>query len=198
MMVKICGITNRADALAAVEAGADALGFNFWTGSPRHVEPQEAARIIADLPPRVLRVGVFVDPAAAMMETVASETGIGIAQVHGTFDRAPAFVLWQALPANSAALRTAIEQSRAEAFLVDTPAGPERGGTGRSYDWALARGLPGRIILAGGLDAGNVGDAIRLAQPWGVDACSRLEIAPGKKDHTKMMEFVRAARSAQP
>lgn len=192
MMIKICGITNLEDALAAVEFGATALGFNFWKGSKRYLELPAANKIIQELPKTVLAVGVFVDTPASVMDRVAREVGLDAVQLHGELDRKPKTPLWQAFAATMEGLRENVEKSPAEAFLIDTPAGERRGGTGKSYDWSLAAGLPGKIILAGGLGADNVRGAIRAARPWGVDACSRLELRPGKKDLQKMEDFVQA------
>jgi phosphoribosylanthranilate isomerase len=193
MMVKICGITNRDDASAAVEAGADALGFNFWPESPRYVSKDLAAAIAAELPAGVLKVGVFVDRHS---EETARFVGLDVVQIHAEDFPAPARPYWAAWAATTPHLAERMTMSTADAFVIDSPAGVERGGTGRTYDWSLAAGLPGRVILAGGLSADNVGRAVLAAKPWGVDACSRLESAPGKKDHKKIKEFVRAARLA--
>ena len=189
MMVKICGITTAEDARAAVEAGASALGFNFWSGSPRYIRPERAAEIMRLLPEGVLRVGVFVNESAAAIEEIARSAPLDIAQLHGRCGNPRGLRLWKAVAAGS-------EQASAdgiEAWLIDTPAGDRHGGTGQTFDWALASGLQGRIILAGGLDAENVRAAIARARPWGVDACSRLESAPGKKDLAKMRAFLSAA-----
>jgi phosphoribosylanthranilate isomerase len=195
-LVKICGITTLDDALQAAEAGASALGFNFWPRSKRYITPASAAAITAQLPAGVLKVGVFVDAPATEATAVAVETGLDIVQLHGRIGADPAIRHWLAFSATEAAIRATMESSGAEAFLIDTPAGDERGGTGRTFDWSLVRKLPGRIVLAGGLGPDNVAQAIREVRPWGVDACSRLESAPGRKDHTKVTEFIRAARSA--
>lgn len=194
MIIKICGITNLEDALAAVEFGATALGFNFWKGSKRYLELPAANKIIQELPKTVLAVGVFVDAPATVMDRIAQEVGLDVVQLHGQLDRKPKTPLWQAYAANTEGLRENMGQSPAEAFLIDTPAGEQRGGTGKAFDWTLAAGLPGRIVMAGGLGADNVGGAIRAARPWGVDACSRLEVRPGKKDLQKMEDFVQAVR----
>ena len=191
-LVKICGITALEDALAACDAGAGALGFNFWPRSPRYIEPERARRIIERIPGGVLAVGVFVDEPAERIEAIAAAAGIEVAQLHGACG-APRLRWWKALEAVPD-VRREIEQFEAEAFLLDAPAGAQRGGTGRTFDWALAAGLPRRIVLAGGLGPDNVGEAIRAARPWGVDACSRLESAPGRKDAAKVRAFVRAVR----
>jgi len=187
-LVKICGITSLDDAHQAIDAGADALGFNFFPRSPRYVSVADAAEIIEHLPATVLKVGVYVDEFHA--------AGMDVAQMHGGPDPADTR-FWRALSATTPGLRETIEASRAEATLIDTPAGPERGGTGRTFDWALAAALPGRIVLAGGLGPDNVSEAIRTTRPWGVDACSRLEREPGKKDYAKVEEFIRQVRRTQ-
>jgi phosphoribosylanthranilate isomerase len=195
-LIKICGITTLDDALQACECGADALGFNFWPRSPRFLDPLKAAQIIERLPGNVLTVGVFVDEPAEQVDAVCQGAGIEVAQVHGA-SAGLARRWWQAWPATSERIRERMEQSGAEAFLIDAPSGEARGGTGRTFDWSLAAGLPGRVVLAGGLDAGNVAEAMAAARPWGVDACSRLELEPGRKDHAKVAAFVRAARQAE-
>lgn len=183
MMVKICGITNREDALAAVDAGATALGFNFYRKSPRYIAPDSAAEIARDLP--VLTVGVVVDE-------IPATTTMQILQLHGNEspqDVPPGKRVWKAFrvtpewDASAMALYAGVE-----AFLLDGPAP----GTGEAFDWKRAAGMR-HVILAGGLGPDNVAEAIRQAQPWGVDACSKLERAPGLKDHDKMRRFVRAA-----
>lgn len=198
MLVKICGITNLEDALAAAGDGAGALGFNFWPGSPRCITPEAAREICSRLPQGVLKVGVFVDEQPARIAEVMKLAGLDVAQVHGDPGPAPGFDFWIALPAGDAELRAKLERwSRASAFVIDTPAGAQRGGTGRVFDWTLAAGLGVRTILAGGLAADNVAAAIRAVRPYGVDACSRLETAPGRKDRRKVRDFIQAALSAE-
>ncbi|MDX2153274.1 MAG: phosphoribosylanthranilate isomerase [Bryobacteraceae bacterium] len=196
MVVKVCGITNLDDALAAVDAGADALGFNFYPQSPRYIEPLTVARLCAAIPPDILKVGVFVDEPVARAAELCAAAGLDIAQLHGEARAAssPAPIrIWRALPAG-VDLAARIAASPADAFLIDTPS-PLHGGTGTVFDWSLAANLRARIILAGGLGPDNVAEAIRRVRPWGVDAASRLERAPGLKDHEKMRLFVKAARS---
>ncbi|HYP05738.1 MAG TPA: phosphoribosylanthranilate isomerase [Bryobacteraceae bacterium] len=183
MMVKICGITNREDALAAVDAGATALGFNFYPKSPRYVTPETAAEIANGL--KILKVGVFVDHIAA--------TNMDVLQLHGS--ESPADVpagerVWKAFRVTPYWSASEMEPypDNVEAFLLDGPAP----GTGQAFDWQRAAGMR-NIILAGGLGPDNVAEAIRQARPWGVDACSKLERAPGLKDHDKMRRFVKAA-----
>jgi phosphoribosylanthranilate isomerase len=190
-MVKICGITNQADADMCVEAGASALGFNFFRPSPRFIEPAQAAAIAANVPSTLTKVGIFVGLDASTIEQMTRETGLDIAQVHGEA-RLAATRFWRACYAGELSSELA---DGAEAVLIDTPGGPMPGGTGKTFDWTRARGLAARIIIAGGLDETNVRAAIAAAQPWGVDACSRLESSPGRKDPRKVRNFIRAALS---
>jgi phosphoribosylanthranilate isomerase len=194
MIIKVCGITNREDAEAAAEAGANALGFNFWPGSPRYLPPEVARPVIEAA--GVLKVGVFVDETAERIEAMMRDLRLDVAQVHGALDRPLAVRHWRAFPAATPDLRAALEHLDAEAALIDTPSEARRGGTGRTFDWSLAAGLSGRIVLAGGLGPDNVAEAIRTVRPWGVDACSRLESRPGRKDIERVRAFVEAARKA--
>jgi phosphoribosylanthranilate isomerase len=184
MMVKVCGIVNLDDALAAADAGATAIGFVFHPASPRYIAPERAAEIAMRLPSGVLKVGVFVGSASRV-------PGIDVVQV---YDSPPPIDMraWHACRASDP-IPEAIE---AEALLIDGARAGEYGGTGRTFAWTAARGLPYHVILAGGLDASNVAEAIRQAQPWGVDASSRLESSPGRKDHAKVRAFVHAAVGA--
>jgi len=196
MMVKICGITNREDAEAAAEGGASALGFNFWPRSPRYIAPDRAAPVLENLPPRVSKVGVFVNEQFQTVERLMTELGLDVAQLHGrSTPGAASFRVWRAVAVGPEFQLSELEDEKAEAFLLDAPAGDRHGGTGQTFDWSLVAGAATKIIVAGGLDASNVRAAIRTARPWGVDACSRLESAPGKKDHGKMAEFLKAALS---
>lgn len=195
-LIKICGITTLDDALHASQAGASALGFNFWPRSKRYIPPAAAAAITERLPSGVLKVGVFVDAPEPEFTAIASRAGLDVVQLHGPPSSLTPIRHWLAFSATEAGIRATMEKSGAEAFLIDTPAGDERGGTGRTFDWSLVTDLPGRIVLAGGLGPDNVAQAIRQVRPWGVDACSRLESAPGRKDHALVTEFIRAARSA--
>ncbi|MGE5570767.1 MAG: phosphoribosylanthranilate isomerase [Rhodospirillales bacterium] len=196
MIVKICGITNREDALVAVEHGAAALGFNFYSESPRYLTPEQAKHIVEVLPATIWKVGVFVDQTPEAALRIASEAGMDVLQIYGNSTGYPQGArLWKALragPGLSSALR---DHPKAEAFLLDTPSDRLHGGTGETFDWKQARGLPGNIIIAGGLDEKNVRRAIEEAEPWGVDACSRLEACPGRKDHLKLTRFLKAALS---
>ncbi len=189
MMAKICGITNKEDALAAIAAGASALGFNFWPQSPRHLDPAQAA-FLADLPAGIWKVGVFVNEPGPYIAAVAHRLKLEVIQLHGDCGVPANHRVWKAIPVQD---ELRLDDPAAEAFLLDTPSGDLYGGTGRTFDWTLLQGLQKKIILAGGLDARNVRRAIETARPWGVDACSRLESAPGKKDHEKMAAFLAAA-----
>lgn len=186
MMVKVCGITRREDAEAAMEAGASAIGFIFYPKSPRYVAAKQAAVLGEGL--TVLKVGVFVDETTAYVSTVMQEAKLDVAQIYG--GDTPAARVWRAfrmpLPDGSGAL----DGEGVDAFLFDGPA------NGIPFDWKLAATNGTRMILAGGLDASNVAEAIRIARPWGVDASSKLETAPGIKDHDKVRAFVAAARAA--
>jgi phosphoribosylanthranilate isomerase len=191
MMVKICGITNREDALAAAEAGASAIGLNFYRESPRYISPTGACMIAAKLPPAIWKVGIFVNETRETVARIALDAALDVAQLYGTSE-ARGIRIWRAIKANESLL-TCVNDETAEAILIDTPSEDLHGGTGTSFDWSRAKGLPKHIIIAGGLDATNVRRAIEQAQPWGVDACSRLEKSPGRKDHEKVREFVKAA-----
>ncbi|HEV8308751.1 MAG TPA: phosphoribosylanthranilate isomerase [Candidatus Binatia bacterium] len=200
--VKVCGITNVDDALLAAEAGADALGFIFVEGTPRYVTPARAAAIIAALPPFACPVGVFWDHPPAQVRAVAEECGLQALQLHGT--EPPEMVAAFRLPvlktvkvAGPADLAL-LARYKPAAFLLDSPARWSEGEARRPISWTLAReaGQRGRIILSAGLTADTVGEAIRLARPFGVDVNSGVEAAPGRKDPEKVRRFVRAARAA--
>lgn len=172
----------------AVDAGANALGFNFYRKSPRYLTPERAHEIIGIVPGAYLRIGVFVNPSEEELEEVSRAVPLDVVQLHG--DRCPVSTplrVWRSIAPK--AIANGLE---AEAYLLDTPS-PDFGGSGRTFDWNLAAAHSGCIILAGGLNASNVAEAIRTAQPWGVDACSRLESSPGKKDAQKVRAFVQSA-----
>jgi len=192
MMVKICGITNREDALAAIDGGAAALGFNFYPASPRYIAPEEAAAIAATLPQGVWKVGVFVDESPETVLRAAGQVGLDIAQLHGSEspEQYPRGMrVWKAIRVRDGQALLA-PSGPAEAVLLDGPA------SGRSFDWARVPQGIARLILAGGLDAGNVREAIEQVHPWGVDACSRIESSPGRKDRFKMAAFLKTALAA--
>jgi phosphoribosylanthranilate isomerase len=193
MMVKVCGITTEEDLRAAVRAGATAVGFNFYSKSPRYVSPRQAEALATLAPAPILKVGVFVNDTAASIETIAAAVGLDVAQLHGKCETPAGIRVWNAVNVGKNFDTASLEGLPGEAILVDAPAGEEFGGTGRTFDWSRVQGLKYRLILAGGLGPDNVAAAIRQVRPWGVDACSRLEAAPGIKDHGKVREFVAAA-----
>jgi phosphoribosylanthranilate isomerase len=184
MIVKVCGITRREDAKAAVEFGASALGFIFYKPSPRYVTPEKARELGKGLD--VWKVGVFVDETAADVESVMRSAELDVAQVYGA-EFPKGFRTWQALRVANPARQGGVP-SHCEALFLDSQ------GNGLSFDWSLARNAAEKVIIAGGLDASNVQEAIRIAQPWGVDASSKLEVSPGIKDHDKMRRFIKAAQ----
>jgi phosphoribosylanthranilate isomerase len=211
MILKVCGITNPDDARAAIDAGATAIGFNFYLPSPRYIEPAVAAAILT---PGVRRVGVFVNESPADIQEIARIAALDTAQLHG--DESPAdypahLAVWKAARVTAEFELGPYVGLPVEALLLDGPAatpnprppvpGPRGasalyGGSGRTFDWSLAASSGHRIILAGGLNGDNVASAIAIAHPWGVDACSRIESRPGIKDHTKMRLYLQAARAA--
>ena len=199
-VVKVCGITSLDDAAIAVEAGATALGLNFYPRSPRYISLGHAREISATIPASVLRVGVFVNPTWDELAAAASDIPLDVVQVHGTVSGSSrALRLWQACSVDHRFNPDKLRSRDAEAYLLDTPT-PAFGGSGRPFDWsrllAAARGAMEPFLVAGGLDASNVAAAVSSLRPWGVDACSRLESRPGRKDPAKMREFVNAALEA--
>ncbi|MEW6658456.1 MAG: phosphoribosylanthranilate isomerase [Thermodesulfobacteriota bacterium] len=203
--VKICGITNLEDALLAAELGADALGFIFYPPSPRSVEPDAARAIIAQLPPFVTTVGVFVDEDAAKVKDLAAHLGLDWLQLHGQetpeYCRALDRRVIKVFRIRDAASLERLHdyQGAAQAFLLDTYKKGVVGGTGEVFDWDLAREARkyGPIILAGGLTPENVAQAIAAAQPQAVDVASGVEAYPGKKDPEKLRAFFAKVRSGQ-
>lgn len=197
MMIKICGITNAQDAAAAVEAGATAIGVNFYPESPRYVTPEQASHILSVVPDEVWKVGVFVNEPLEQVEALAWELGLDVVQLYGDIEGWPADVrVWRAVRVDENFRVADLVDPRVEAYVLDAAPPGVWGGSGRSFDWRLARDAPARIVIAGGLDESNVAEAIRQARPWGVDACSKLERAPGRKDHARMRRFVEQALAA--
>jgi phosphoribosylanthranilate isomerase len=200
--VKICGITNLEDALVAVEAGADALGFIFVEGTPRYVTPNQAAAIIGQLPPFVISVGVFWDHPPGHVKAVAEAAGLLALQFHG--DEPPEALVEHRLPViktikmESAADLSRLDAYRAAAFLLDSPARWSEGGARQPIQWALAREARGKgpIILSAGLTPDTVATAIGIARPYGVDVNSGVEARPGKKDPDQVRRFIASARAA--
>ncbi|MGA2434425.1 MAG: phosphoribosylanthranilate isomerase [Bryobacteraceae bacterium] len=196
MIVKICGITNRDDARAAAESGATALGFNFFAKSPRYIDPSLVPEILEVVPVSIWKIGVFVHETTPNALAIAARAGLDILQVIGEDDQFPPGTrVWKTVRVEAGFEAEKLDARGAEAFLLDAPSATLCGGTGHSFDWKLARGVLGKVVLAGGLDETNVRRAIEEARPWGVDACSRLESAPGRKDHRKMALFLKAALS---
>ena len=201
--VKICGLTNVADSLAAAEAGADMIGLMFYDGSPRRVTLAQAAEISRALPPFVLRVGVFVNPEAAVVARAITECNLSLLQFHGD---EPSDFCTQFGLMNMKAFRIRDEASLAplaeyqtDAFLLDAYSPAALGGTGERFNWELAVkaqefGKP--IFLAGGLTPGNVAEAVRQVHPFAVDVSSGVESAPGQKDAAKIRAFIQAVRAA--
>jgi phosphoribosylanthranilate isomerase len=200
--VKICGITSAEDAAAAVEAGADALGFVFVRGTPRHVQPEAAARIVQELPPFLTAVGVFVDQPLEEVLRTAEQCGLQAVQLHGEepaeYSRRIPIRVIKAIRVREAADLRPIATYPAHAFLLDAFVEGLAGGTGTSISWELARQAKGRlpIILSGGLRPETVGGAVRAVRPYGVDVSSGVEKSPGRKDHEKVREFIAAVREA--
>jgi len=204
--VKICGITTAADAQAAIEAGANLLGFNFYAKSPRHISEDRAAEIRSKLPKKVKAVGIFVNRLAADVITLRSSVGLDAVQLHGdeppetVAEIAPVVPVIKAFRVEPEFLITTLnEYSRAFAFLFDAAHTDQYGGTGRTTDWDVARraSLKHRIILAGGLKVENVAAAVRIVRPYGIDVASGVESSPGKKDHGLLREFINEVRRAE-
>lgn len=203
LIVKICGITNTDDALAAAAAGADALGFVFYDRSPRHVALDAAAAIVHQLPSFVVKVGVFLDAPEDMVYRAIADCGLTLLQFHG--DETPEYCAqfglmhMKAFRVRDAASLEALTQYPSDAWLLDAWTADKPGGSGQKFNWdlAVAASKMGRpIFLAGGLTPENVAEAIQKVHPYGVDVSSGVEAAPGRKDHAKVRAFVKAAKSA--
>ena len=201
--VKICGVTNVADAQAAVGAGADMIGLNFYEQSPRHVTISQAAEISRVLPSLLLRVGVFVNPEEALVTRAIAECGLNLLQFHG--DETPEFctqfglMSLKAFRIRDAESLNQLANYQTDAFLLDAHSKSGVGGTGEKFNWDLAVeaqkfGKP--IFLAGGLTPENVGEAVKKVRPFAVDVSSGVESAPGKKDAAKVRAFILAVRQA--
>lgn len=201
--IKICGITNLEDALLAAELGAHALGFIFFAKSPRNVAPEAAREIIRQLPPFVVSVGVFVNEEAAVVQELAARVGLDWVQLHGTeppeYCRSLGRRVMKAfrIKDENSLKELAAYRGAVQALLLDTYKKGQTGGTGETFDWELARQARdyGPIVLAGGLTADNVAQAIDAARPQAVDVASGVEAAPGKKDPEKLRAFFRAVSS---
>lgn len=201
--VKICGITRIEDGLAAAQAGADAIGLVFAPASPRRVSAEQAAAIVAALPPFVTSVALFVDPPAEQVRAVLEAFRPDLLQFHG--DEPPDFCAAFGLPYLKAVrvrpetdlLQCAVTYADARGLLLDAYHPDSHGGTGRRFDWDLIPAkLPRPIVLAGGLDPDNVAAAVRQVRPWAVDVSSGVELAKGIKDAGLVTRFVREVRNA--
>ncbi|MFZ4859255.1 MAG: phosphoribosylanthranilate isomerase [Desulfuromonadaceae bacterium] len=199
--IKICGITNLEDALMAVEAGADALGFVFFQGSSRYISPQQAATILCHLPPFVQTVGLFVNEETAIVNAIADQCRLDIVQLHG--EESPDYChavrrrIIKAFRVKDASSLDTIADYRVAGSLLDAWSPVAHGGTGTTFNWDIAaRAAASRpIILAGGLTPENVAEAITAVKPYAVDVSSGVESAPGKKDAGLVSRFIRATRS---
>ena len=204
--VKICGITSAADAQAAIEAGANLLGFNFYPKSPQHISEDRAAEIRSKLPKKVKAVGIFVNRLPADVIALQSSLALDAVQLHGdespetVAEIAPVVPVIKAFRVEAEFPVTALDEySHAFAFLFDAAHTDQYGGTGRTTDWDVARraSLKHRIILAGGLKVENVAAAVRIVRPYGIDVASGVESSPGKKDHELLREFIKEVRRAE-
>ena len=199
--IKICGITNPEDALMAVKAGADALGFVFFRGSPRYISPEQAAAIIHQLPPFVQTVGLFVNEELVTVNSTADQCGLDLVQLHG--EESPDYCaavkrrVIKAFRVKDASSLDEIINYRVAACLLDAWSPAAHGGTGVTFNWEIAARAAAAhcIILAGGLNPENVAGAIAAVEPYAVDVSSGVESAPGKKDAELVNGFIRATRS---
>lgn len=200
--VKICGVTSIEDAEEAVEAGADALGFMFYEGSPRRISVEAAETIERRLPPFIIRVGVFVNPTMEEVYAAMHRCRLNLLQFHGKetpeFCQQFGIMTMKAFQMKDASSLLELPKYRTDAFLLDSYVPGQAGGTGKTFNWELAVeaekfGKP--IFLAGGLTPDNVAEAVRTVKPFGVDVSSGVESSPGKKDPDKVRAFIAAVRS---
>jgi len=224
LWVKICGMTNPDDAVAAAQAGSDAIGMLF-APSKRRITIEQGREISRALPKTLEKVGVFYDESASIIEEIAAEVGLTAVQLHG--DESPAFAkglfrgggrrsrgqmrvfkTLHVMPGVESVAREFLQERCVDGLLLDSvvhdaSGETQRGGTGKTFDWQrMGDFLPGvqretRVIVAGGLSTENVAEAIRILQPWGVDVCSGVEESAGKKDLSKVQSFIAAARAAR-
>lgn len=201
--VKICGITNEVDALAAVDAGADALGFILYPKSPRYIEPEKAWDFACDLPPYVQRVAVTVNLDAEDILNIEQNAFFDAWQLHGeeppeVCEALDPRCLIKALHLPLTKHHADVEEYLVNAFLLDTPS-KNFGGTGKTFDWNLALEFKKRyalpLVLSGGMNLKNVEEAIRVVQPYAIDVSSGVELKPGKKDHAKLKDFIQLCKS---
>jgi len=202
--IKICGITNPIDGLHAIDAGADALGFVFYKKSPRHVSANVVKSIVANLPPFVLPVGVFVNEDAAVVRNIMDECGLALAQIHGDENAdyceslgRPVIRGIRLRDRNTfMAMAEYKGRARVRGFVLDAFSDSAYGGTGKTADWSLAKEAAQSFsfLLAGGLNPDNVQEAIQKVHPYGVDVSSGVEASPGKKDPSKVQAFIQAVK----
>jgi len=200
--VKICGITSLQDARHATDCGADALGFVFYPGSPRCIDPDRARQIISELPPLVTTVGLFVNETPTRIRETAGYCGLNVIQLHGDETPVqceyPPYRVIKALRLAAGADVAALAAYPVSALLLDACVPGQFGGTGQRCDWGLASRIAGRhrVILAGGLGPDNVAAAVAQVRPYGVDVSSGVELSPGRKDPDKVAQFIRSAKGA--
>lgn len=201
--VKICGITNLGDAIAAVDFGADALGYVFFEGSPRYISYNDAAAIIKKLPSFTTTIGVFVNEKPEQIEKIIGLTRIDVVQLHGNEPPEMCDISRRVIKAVRVKSLESLDplnsyKDRVSAFLLDAFTPDIFGGTGQIFNWDIAVDAKqfGRIILSGGLTPDNVAEAVRRVRPYGVDVSSGVESEKGKKDHKKMKLFIERAKGA--
>ncbi len=200
--IKICGITNVEDAVQAVEAGADALGFVFYAQSPRCVTLAQAQKIIVELPPFVTTVGLFVNEEIPQIRRIVTAARLDVVQLHGDEPADDCIIeplrVIKALRVRDASSLQGADAYPVSALLLDAWSDQAYGGTGKQFDWQLAKKMTANrpIILAGGLNPDNVALAVAEVQPYAVDVSSGVEAEPGRKDHQKVTEFIRRVRKA--
>jgi phosphoribosylanthranilate isomerase len=201
--VKICGVRSFEEARVAIDAGADALGFNFWPESPRYIAPESARELIQAMMPFVACVGVFVNESADRIRELVAHLGLSAVQLHG--DELPEFCasldslkIIKAFKVGSEFDLKDIKAYRVNAILLDTAVKGSVGGTGKRFDWQVAIEAKryGPMILAGGLNEENVAEAIERVQPMAIDVCSGVEAEPGRKDLDKLRSFMAAVGRA--
>lgn len=200
MEVKICGLTNLADASVALDAGADYLGFVLYARSPRAVQPDQLAEIVSQLGSGVRAIGVFVNETPERVVQIVEQCGLYAAQIHGDevplgFDQMP-FHLWRAVWLKASRIKPEPANWPADRYVVDAAVPGQYGGSGVTADWSAAERLAEvcPVMLAGGLTPDNVTAAIRAVHPLGVDVSSGVESSPGHKDHNAVRQFIAAAK----
>jgi phosphoribosylanthranilate isomerase len=204
--VKICGITNIGDALGSIDAGCDALGFVFYKKSLRYISPDRAVEIIKQLPPHIIKIGIFVNAKEKTIKHIARICDLDILQFHGNESpefcrRFNGYKIIKAFRINKNLDLEKILRYKVFAYLFDTLVESKFGGTGKKFNWKLVRhidDLKSPVFLSGGLNAENVKEAVEAVQPHWVDVSSSVEIKPGKKDHKKVRKFIKRAKGTVP